>query len=76
VPVRQGDIYFFPFDEPCESEVGYPHYVVVVQSNDLNDSDINTVVVCCLTTTLSRADAPGKVRLNPGEGGRVFPGIA
>ena len=42
---------------------------MVVQSNDLNESDINTVVVCCLTTTLRRSDAPGNVRLAPGEGG-------
>lgn len=73
MPIQQGDIYFFPFDEPCESEVGYPHYVVVVQSNDINDSEVNTVVVCCLTTTLSRANAPGNVLLNPGEGGPGLP---
>ncbi len=71
--IRQGDIYFYPFDEPCDSEPGYPRYVVVVQSNDLNESDINTVVVCCLTTTLSRANSPGNVRLNPGEGGPGLP---
>lgn len=41
----------------------------MVQSNDLNDSDINTAVVCCLTTTLSRADSPGNVLLYPDEGG-------
>jgi mRNA interferase MazF len=69
VPVRQGDVYFVNLDVPCESEPGYPHFLLVVQSNDLNESDINTVVVCCLTTTLSRADAPGNVLLAPGEGG-------
>lgn len=71
--VRQGDIYFYPFDEPCESEIGYPHYVVVVQSNDLNESKINTVVVCCLTTTISRANDPTNVLLSPGEGGPGLP---
>lgn len=67
--IQQGDIFFVHLDDPCESESGYPHYVVVVQSNDFNKSDINTVVVCCLTTTLSRAAAPGNVLLAPGEGG-------
>ena len=71
--IRQGDVYFYPFEDPCESEVGYPHYVVVVQSNEVNDTEINTVVVCCLTTTLSRANAPGNVLLNPGEGGPGLP---
>jgi mRNA interferase MazF len=69
VPVRQGDVYFVHLDAPCESEPGFPHYLLVVQSNDLNESDINTVVVCCLTTTLSRARSPGNVLLAPGEGG-------
>lgn len=67
--IRQGDIYFVGFDDPCGSEPGYPHYVVVAQSNDFNDSDLRTVVVCCLTTNLSRGDSPGNVLLNPGEGG-------
>jgi mRNA interferase MazF len=69
VPIRQGDVYFVNLDVPCESEPGYPHYLVVVQSNEVNESDINTIVVCCLTTTLSKANAPGNVLLAPGEGG-------
>jgi mRNA interferase MazF len=54
--------------DPCFSEPGYPHYVVVVQSNEFNDSDIRTVLVSCLTTNLSRANSPGNVLLVPGEG--------
>lgn len=42
---------------------------MVVQSNDFNDSDVKTVVICCLTTNLSRGNSPGNVLLNPGEGG-------
>jgi mRNA interferase MazF len=41
---------------------------VVVQSNEFNDSEIRTVLVTCLTTNLSRANAPGNVPLSPGEG--------
>lgn len=67
--IRQGDVFFVHFADPCESEPGYPHYVVVVQSNDFNESNINTVAVCCLTTNLNRGDSPGNVRLVPGEGG-------
>lgn len=47
----------------------------MIQSNDLNDSAIDTVVVCCLTTTLSRAGAPGNVQLVPGEGGMPEPSV-
>ena len=67
--IKQGDIYFVGFDDPCGSGPGYPRYVVVVQSNDFNESNIDTVVVCCLTTTLSRGNSPGNILLFPGEGG-------
>jgi mRNA interferase MazF len=40
----------------------------VIQSDDFNRSPISTVVVCELTTTLRRANAPGNVPLVPGEG--------
>jgi mRNA interferase MazF len=66
--IRQGDIYFVDLADPCLSEPGYPHYVVVVQSNEFNDSDIRTVLVSCLTTNVNRANAPGNVLLAPGEG--------
>ena len=73
--IRQGDVYFVRLADPCLSEPGYPHYVVVVQSNDVNESNINTTLVCCLTTTLSRANAPGNVLLVPGEGGMPEPSV-
>jgi mRNA interferase MazF len=41
----------------------------VVQSNEFNESAIRTAVVCSLTTRLSRAESPGNVLLDPGEGG-------
>src|SRR5690606_5897175 len=44
----------------------HPH--VVVQSNELNESRIDTVVVCALTTNAKRADEPGNVLLEAGEG--------
>lgn len=53
--------------DPCLSEPGYPHWVVVIQSNDAIGSGIRTCIVCCLTTTLSRANSPGNVLLTPDE---------
>lgn len=55
-------------DEPSGSEPGYRHPHVVVQNNVFNQSRIRTVVVCPLTSNLKRADAPGNVLLNEGEG--------
>jgi mRNA interferase MazF len=42
---------------------------VVVQRDAINKSKIKTVVVCMVTTTQKRVDAPGNVFLLSGEGG-------
>lgn len=54
--------------EPHGSEPGYRHPHVVIQNNVFNESRINTVVVCALTSNLKRANAPGNVLLKKGEG--------
>lgn len=67
--IKQGDIYWIDQDEPQGSEPGYQRPFVVIQNNIYNQSRINTVVVCALTTNLQRAKAPGNVLLEAGEGG-------
>ena len=66
--VNQGDIYWVQLDEPSGSEPGYTHPHVVIQDNVINHSRINTVVMCALTTNSKRANAPGNVLLEAGEG--------
>lgn len=65
--VKQGEIYWVDLGEPSGSEPGYRHPHIVIQNNIFNSSNINTVVVCSLTTNLSRAKAPGNVSLSKGE---------
>ncbi|MCF8111900.1 MAG: type II toxin-antitoxin system PemK/MazF family toxin [Desulfobacteraceae bacterium] len=65
--IRQGDIFWIQLDEPDGSEPGYRHPHVVIQNNLFNQSRINTVVVCSLTSNLKRAAAPGNVVLKKGE---------
>lgn len=67
--IKQGDIFWIEQEEPKGSEPGYRRPFVVVQNNLFNQSRINTVVVCALTTNLQRGKAPGNVLLDPGEGG-------
>ncbi len=67
--IKQGDIFWIEQEEPKGSEQGYRRPFVVVQNNLFNQSRINTVVVCALTTNLQRAKSPGNVLLEPGEGG-------
>jgi mRNA interferase MazF len=67
--IQQGDIYWVDFGEPRGSETGYFHPHVVVQNNVFNRSQIQTVLVCPLTSNLKRAAAPGNVLLSRREGG-------
>ena len=65
--INQGDVYWVKLEEPSGSEPGYRHPHVVVQNNVFNQSRINTVVVCVLTSNLKRAEAPGNILLEKGE---------
>jgi mRNA interferase MazF len=65
--IKQGDVCWLDLGEPSGPEPGYRHPCLVVQNNLFNQSHINTVVVCALTSSLKRADAPGNVLLAPGE---------
>jgi mRNA interferase MazF len=65
--IKQGEIYWIDLATPKGSEPGYRHPHIVIQNNLFNSSRINTVVVCSLTTNLSRAKAPGNVLLMEGE---------
>lgn len=66
--IKQGDIFWLDLGMPGESELGYRHPHVVIQNNIFNESKINTVVVCALTSNIKRASAPGNVLLKKGEG--------
>ena len=65
--IKQGEIFWVDLVEPKGSEPGYRHPHIVIQNNLFNASLINTIVVCSLTSNLSRAKAPGNVLLNKGE---------
>lgn len=65
--ITQGDIYWIDLGEPVGSSPGYTHPHVVIQNNVFNQSRINTVVVCALTSNLRRADVPGNVLLDEKE---------
>lgn len=66
--INQGDIFWVDLGEPVGSEMAYKHPHMVIQNNVFNRSRIKTVVVCALTSNLRRAEAPGNVLLEVGEG--------
>lgn len=67
--ISQGDVFWIDLGVLSGSGPGYRHPHVVVQNNLFNQSRINTVVVCAVTSNLQRAKAPGNVLLQKGEGG-------
>ncbi|OGL44222.1 MAG: PemK family transcriptional regulator [Candidatus Schekmanbacteria bacterium RBG_13_48_7] len=63
----QGEIYWIDMVIASGSEPGYRHPHIVIQNNIFNRSNINTVVVCALTSNLKLANSPGNVLLAKGE---------
>lgn len=65
--IRQGDIFWVDLGTPSGSGPGHKHPHLVIQNDLFNQSKINTVVVCALTSNLKRAKAPGNVLLSRSE---------
>ena len=65
--IEQGEIYWVDIGEPSGSAPGYRHPHIVIQNNLFNSSNINTVVMCALTSNLKRGLSPGNVVLKKGE---------
>lgn len=64
--VRRGDVHWLA---PEHGGGSRPHPHVVVQDDVFNRSRLPTIVLCALTSNLHRADEPGNVLLDEGEGG-------
>src|SRR5919107_2290364 len=66
--INRGDVFWLGPDDLRGPVSSYSHPHVVVQDDVFNHSRITTVVVCALTTNLHRANEPGNVLLEAGEG--------
>ena len=62
--VRRGEIWWASLPAPHGSSPGSRRPVVVVQSNDFNESRIQTVIVAAVTSNLRLGDAPGNFALS------------
>ena len=65
--IKQGDIYWVDLGQPFGSEPAFRHPYLVVQNNLFNNSRINTVVACALTSNFKRAESPGNILLDKDE---------
>ena len=61
--MQRGDIWWAALRPPAGSEPGYQRPVLIIQSDDFNQSRINTVLVAVLTSNLHLRAAPGNVFL-------------
>ena len=66
--INRGDVFWMGPDDSRGPVPSYSHPHVVVQDDVFNHSRITTVVVCALTSNLHRANEPGNVLLEVGEG--------
>ena len=66
--INRGDLFWIEPDESRGSIPGSSHPHVVIQDDVFNRSRISTVVVSALTSNLHRANEPGNVLLEVGEG--------
>jgi mRNA interferase MazF len=61
--LRRGDIWWADLPVPRGSEPGFRRPVLVVQSNDFNESRIRTILAASITSNLALATAPGNILL-------------
>lgn len=61
--ITRGEIWWANLPAPLRSEPDYPHPIVIVQSDDFNQTNINTVIGAVITSNLRLADMPGNVKI-------------
>jgi len=74
--IRRGGIYWLGPDPSRGSVPGMAHPHVVISEDLFNQSRVDTVIVCALTTNLKRASEPGNLLLEVGDGGLPKPSVA
>lgn len=67
--IARGEIWWASLPAPVESEPGYRRPLLVIQSDDFNQSRISTIIAAVITSNLRLADAPGNVLLSKKESG-------
>ena len=67
--ILRGEIWWASLPAPIASDPGYRRPLLIIQSNDFNQSRINTVIAVVITSNLRLADAPGNVLLSKKESG-------
>lgn len=67
--IGRGEIWWATLPAPIASEPGYRRPLLVIQSDDFNQSRIGTVISAVITSNIQLSDAPGNVLLSKKESG-------
>ena len=67
--IRRGEVWWAGLPDPAASEPDYSRPVLVVSSDDFNNSRIRTLIAAVLTTNLRLVQAPGNVLVGAEETG-------
>jgi mRNA interferase MazF len=62
--IKRGDIWWAELPEPACSDPGYKRPLLIIQSNEFNKSEINTIIAVVITSNLRLATAPGNILLS------------
>lgn len=62
--MKRGEIWWATLPEPVGSGPGYQRPVLIIQSNEFNESAINTIIAVVITSNTRLAAAPGNVLLS------------
>lgn len=61
--IKRGQIWWAELPDPTGSEPGYTRPLLIIQSNDFNKSNINTIIAIVITSNIRLAAAPGNILL-------------
>ena len=67
--MTRGDLYWVDFGVPIGSAAGFRRPAVVIQSDDYNETALNTVIVVPLTSNLNLAEYKPNVYISAKESG-------
>lgn len=73
--MKRGEVWWASLPTPTGSGPGLRRPVLVVQANPFNDSRLATAIVAVITSNLSRAEAPGNVRVARADSGLPRPSV-
>ena len=73
--MKRGEIWWASLPKPRASEPGYRRPVLIVQADEFNRSNINTVLAAAMTSNVNLAAAPGNVQLSGRASGLRKPSV-